>query len=78
MHSRSIAEDVIIKRMDGLNHDGFLNVKDGKIQDDVTVEGKSLVSSAELTAKAFSQGTFGQYGGKLVAWHYSSLHFLRQ
>ena len=67
MHSRSIAEDVIIKRMDGLNHDGFLNVKDGKIQDDVTVEGKSLVSSAELTAKAFSQGTFGQYGGKLVA-----------
>lgn len=67
LHSRSIAEDVIIKHMNGLNHDGFLNVKDGKIQEDVTVEGKSLVSSAELTAKAFSQGTFGQYGGKLVA-----------
>ena len=26
-----------------------------------------MVSSAELTAKAFSQGSFCQYGGKLVA-----------
>ena len=33
----------------------------------VILEGKSLVSSAELTAKAFSQGVFGEYGGKLVA-----------
>ena len=67
LHSRSIAEDVIIKDSSGINYDGFLNVIDGKIQDDVIVEGKSLVSSAELTAKAFSQGSFGQYGGKLVA-----------
>ena len=35
--------------------------------DQVTIKGKSLVSSAELTAKAFSQGILGQYGGKLVA-----------
>ena len=42
-------------------------VVDGKIIDPVILEGKSLVSSAELTAKAFSQGTFGDYGGKLVA-----------
>ena len=67
LHSRSIAEDVIIKDSSGINYDGFLNVIDGKIQEDVIVEGKSLVSSAELTAKAFSQGSFGQYGGKLVA-----------
>jgi len=67
LHSRSIAEDVIIKDGSGINYDGFLNVIDGKIQEDVIVEGKSLVSSAELTAKAFSQGSFGQYGGKLVA-----------
>ena len=40
----------------------------GKVgMDDVTIKGKSLVSSAELTAKAFSQGILGQYGGKLVA-----------
>ena len=31
------------------------------------VEGRSLVSSAELTAKAFSNGIMGEYGGKLVA-----------
>ena len=67
LHSRSIAEDVIIKDSSGINYDGFLNVIDGKIQEDVIVEGKSLVSSAELTAKAFSQGSFGQNGGKLVA-----------
>ena len=35
--------------------------------DEVTFEGKSLVSSAELTAKAFSNGIMGEYGGKLVA-----------
>ena len=31
------------------------------------VKGRSLVSSAELTAKAFSNGIMGEYGGKLVA-----------
>ena len=46
---------------------GELNISQGKITEAVIVEGKSLVSSAELTAKAFSQGTFGEYGGKLVA-----------
>ena len=44
-----------------------LNINGGKISEPVILEGKSLVSSAELTAKAFSQGVFGEYGGKLVA-----------
>ena len=66
LHSRSIAEDIIIKDTNGL-YTGELNVSKGKIAEAVIVEGKSLVSSAELTAKAFSQGTFGEYGGKLVA-----------
>tara|TARA_B100001778_G_scaffold321603_1_gene313156 strand:- start:423 stop:1064 length:642 start_codon:yes stop_codon:yes gene_type:complete len=66
LHSRSIAENIIINDSNGL-YSGSLNVVNGKIIEDVVVEGKSLVSSAELTAKAFSQGTFGQYGGKLVA-----------
>ena len=66
LHSRSIAEDILIKDNNGL-YSGELNISKGKISETVIVEGKSLVSSAELTAKAFSQGTFGEYGGKLVA-----------
>ena len=66
LHSRSIAEDMSITS-NGSPYNGLLDVKDGKITESVTVEGKSLVSSAELTAKAFSQGVMGEYGGKLVA-----------
>ena len=66
LHSRSIAENIVIKDGDNL-YTGELNISQGKITETVVVEGKSLVSSAELTAKAFSQGTFGEYGGKLVA-----------
>ena len=66
LHSRSIAEDIVIKGGNDL-YSGQLNITKGKITETVVVEGKSLVSSAELTAKAFSQGTFGEYGGKLVA-----------
>ena len=66
LHSRSIAEDIVIKDGNDL-YSGELNISKGKIIETVVVEGKSLVSSAELTAKAFSQGTFGEYGGKLVA-----------
>ena len=68
LHSRSIAENVLVKNNSSKNlYSGTLNVVDGKIIEPVILEGKSLVSSAELTAKAFSQGTFGEYGGKLVA-----------
>ena len=66
LHSRSIAENIVIKNGNNL-YSGELNISQGKITEAVVVEGKSLVSSAELTAKAFSQGTFGEYGGKLVA-----------
>ena len=67
LHSRSIAEDVEIYNADKNVYSGSLNIIDGKIIEGVTLQGKSLVSSAELTAKAFSQGVFGEYGGKLVA-----------
>ena len=66
LHARSIAEDMTIS-LDGSPYTGSLNVKEGKITESVKVDGKSLVSSAELTAKAFSQGVMGDYGGKLVA-----------
>ena len=69
LHSRSIAENVQVSKNDNLDnlYSGSLNVTNGKVTDQVTIKGKSLVSSAELTAKAFSQGILGQYGGKLVA-----------
>ena len=67
LHSRSIAEDIEVLNADKNIYSGSLNVIDGKILEPVTLRGKSLVSSAELTAKAFSQGIFGEYGGKLVA-----------
>ena len=67
LHSRSIAEDIEVVNADKNKYSGSLNIIDGKILEPVTLRGKSLVSSAELTAKAFSQGIFGEYGGKLVA-----------
>ena len=68
LHSRSIAEDIkITNQIDETLYTGTLNVDNGKITESVVIQGKSLVSSAELTAKAFSQGIMGQYGGKLVA-----------
>jgi AGCS family alanine or glycine:cation symporter len=68
LHSRSIAENISVK-MNGNNdpYNGELNVLNGKVFESAKFEGKSLVSSAELTAKAFSQGLFGSFGGKLVA-----------
>ena len=67
IHSRSIAEDIVISSADAELFSGILNVNNGKISEQVIIEGKSLVSSAELTDKAFSQGILGDFGGKLVA-----------
>ena len=68
LHSRSIAEDVVVSTNSNKDlYSGSLNIFDGKVEESVAFKGKSLVSSAELTAKAFSQGILGEYGGKLVA-----------
>ena len=67
IHSRSIAEDISVRNLNSNLYSGKLNIIGGKVNEQVIIEGKSLVSSAELTAKAFSQGILGQYGGKLVA-----------
>lgn len=66
LHARSIAEDVVITSNNSL-YTGTLNVVNGRVAESVSFNGKSLVSSAELTAKAFSQGLLGDFGGKLVA-----------
>ena len=67
LHSRSIAEDIKFIKNDKSLFTGTLNVIDGKLSESILIEGKSLVSSAELTARAFSRGIMGEYGGKLVA-----------
>ena len=71
IHLRSIAEDIVVRGDDKNLFTGLLVIDSGKINQSksasVTFEGKSLVSSAELTAKAFSNGILGEYGGKLVA-----------
>ena len=67
IHLRSIAEDIVVRDANKNLFNGSINIDNGKAKDAVTFEGKSLVSSAELTAKAFSNGILGNYGGKLVA-----------
>ena len=67
IHLRSIAEDIVVRDANKNLFNGSINIDNGKAKDAVTFEGKSLVSSAELTPKAFSNGILGDYGGKLVA-----------
>lgn len=66
LHARSIAENVVVTDNNNV-YTGTLNVVNGRVSEPVSFNGKSLVSSAELTAKAFSQGLLGDLGGKLVA-----------
>ena len=66
-HNNSIAEDVTFHK-NGSFFDGPLEVLDGEIKDSsVTVKGKSLIHSAELTSKAFGSGVLGKYGEYIVA-----------
>ena len=67
LHKRSVAED--IKVMVGKNpYNGTLKVTSGSIDNtDVTLVGKSLVHSAELTTIAFKRGFFGDFGQYIVS-----------
>ena len=66
-HNNSIAEDVTFYK-NGSSFDGPLEVINGEITDSsVTVKGKSLIHSAELTSKAFGSGVLGKYGEYIVA-----------
>jgi AGCS family alanine or glycine:cation symporter len=67
IHARSIAEDVLVYNSSGDVYSGNLNVVNGKIQENVSIEGKSLVHSAPLTAIAFDRGFFGSYGNYIVS-----------
>jgi len=66
LHNRSIAEDVLY--LDGdAPYSGSLQITDGKLQNAVTVRGKSLIHSVDLTTEAFTRGAFGEYGKYIVA-----------
>jgi AGCS family alanine or glycine:cation symporter len=73
IHKNSIAEEVkfISSSGDyelGYFFNGSLPVSNGSlVYDNVILEGKSLVHSAELTAIAFKSGVLGVYGGYIVA-----------
>ena len=73
LHKNSIAEDVTILSSSGdyelgYSFNGNLSVSNGSLSyNNVVLEGKSLVHSAELTAIAFKSGVLGVYGGYIVA-----------
>nr|WP_247664683.1 AGCS family amino acid carrier protein [Pseudoalteromonas sp. MMG010] len=68
LHSRSIAEDVRFGITDKHKYNGIVEIKDGMPTDDsISLVGKSLVHSAELTTKAFSRGFFGDSGQYIVS-----------
>ena len=67
LHARSLAEDVFFYDNKNNLFNGYLNIRDGKVQEDIVVEGKSLVHSAPLTAIAFDRGFLGSYGNYIVS-----------
>ncbi len=67
LHKRSVAEDIKVNKA-GTPFTGSLKVTDGSIDDtDVTLTGRSLVHSAELTTIAFKKGFFGDFGQYIVS-----------
>lgn len=67
LHKNSIAEDVLFYKS-GLLYSGNIVVSAAKVsQSGILLSGKSLIHSAELTAKAFSSGVLGKYGEYIVA-----------
>jgi AGCS family alanine or glycine:cation symporter len=66
-HKQSIGEDVKFYQAGNL-FSGKLIVSNGSLDDvSIKVKGKSLIHSAELTAKAFSSGVLGNIGEYIVA-----------
>lgn len=66
IHNRSLAEDVRYYKDESL-FSGSLNIVDGNLTNDLSVRGKSLVHSVDLTTIAFTRGAFGDFGKYIVA-----------
>ncbi len=66
LHSRSIAENVVVKK-EGKLFNGIIPIKKGDFQDrSCKIRGKSLLSSAPLTIAAFKRSYFGHYGEYII------------
>ncbi len=62
LHNRSIAEEVLVT-VAGQPFSGVLSVTDGAFSTpDIDLQGRSLLHSVPLTARAFQQSFFGIYG----------------
>ncbi|EWH12180.1 Na(+)-linked D-alanine and glycine permease [Catenovulum agarivorans DS-2] len=69
IHARSIAEAVTFSNPSGQLYSGEIEVKAGKITPNhVDINGLSLIHSTALTAKAFNQGWFGDWGQYIVTF----------
>ena len=68
LHNRSIAEDVRYT-LDGEPFSGEVTVAEGRITapDGITLDGRSLIHSVDLTAEAFTRGAFGEAGRYIVS-----------
>lgn len=72
LHARSVAEEVRYY-LDEQPYTGELRIQQGVLQNDdeqqadIVIKGKSLIHSAALTTKAFTQSIFGGYGEYIVA-----------
>lgn len=67
IHNRSIAEGVKYLK-DGEPYTGLIDITDGELATaGVSLSGKSLVHSVDLTAEAFTKGWFGEGGRYIVS-----------
>ena len=66
IHNRSVAEDVRYLSEDK-DFTGTIKVTDGTVQTDVSLSGRSLIHSVDLTMEAFSRGYLGDYGRFIVS-----------
>jgi AGCS family alanine or glycine:cation symporter len=69
IHSRSVAEDILVSEANGM-FTGKLKIVDGRLVREgnpVTIRGKSLLHSAPLTTEAFKRSPFGEYGKYIVS-----------
>ncbi len=68
LNARSIAEEVMYTDKNGQAMTGEIIVKDGRLVDtSIVVNGKSLIHSVKLTAKAFTKGVMGENGKYIVS-----------
>ncbi|MHC9510671.1 alanine/glycine:cation symporter family protein [Kangiella sp. M94] len=68
LNARSVAEEVTYLDSEGNPITGEIPVSEGRLEDSsITVQGKSLIHSANLTALAFTKGYMGESGKYIVS-----------